>query len=44
MRLSDAPVLRYRLYQWRSDCPGPGWHLVVELDKGQWVNRLWGHA
>jgi hypothetical protein len=35
-------IFRYSLYWWSRECPGPGWVLVVEVDKGNWVNRLWG--
>lgn len=39
----SAEVFRYRLYQWSGASPGPGWRLVVEIDNGRWVNRLWAH-
>lgn len=34
-------IFRYRWYQWSTTCPGYGWVLVVELERG-WVSRLWG--
>ena len=35
-------TFRFSLYRWSHACPGDGWVLVVELDRGWWGNRLWG--
>ena len=37
-------MFRFTLYQWSRECPGDGWVLIVEWDKGNWVNRLWGRG
>lgn len=39
-----AVMFRFRHYVWDRECPGEGWVLIVELDAGNWHNRLWGKA